>query len=63
MEINKEEIGHAIDNMKSGKRAGRDGLPIDLHQKTKISCSYHFWKCFWRHFRKAVFLPSMYSVL
>lgn len=33
MEINKEEIGNAIDNMKSVKRIGPDGLPVDLYKK------------------------------
>lgn len=35
MEINKKEIGNATDNMKSGKRAGPDGLPVDLYKKCK----------------------------
>lgn len=32
-DITKEEIGRAIDNLKSGKTAGPDGLPIDLYKK------------------------------
>lgn len=28
----KEEIGNAIDNLKSGKRAGSDGLLINLYK-------------------------------
>lgn len=35
LEITKEEIGQAIDCMKSGRRAGPDGLPIDLYKKFK----------------------------
>lgn len=34
-EISQEEIGQAIDSMKSGKRAGPDGLPVDLYKKFK----------------------------
>lgn len=30
-----EEIGQAIDSIKSGKRAGPDGIPIDLYKKFK----------------------------
>lgn len=34
-DITKEEIGKAIDNLKSGKTAGPDGLPIDIYKKFK----------------------------
>lgn len=35
VEITKEEIAQAIDGMKSGKRAGPDGIPIDFYKKFK----------------------------
>lgn len=35
LEITKEEIALVIDNMKSGKRAGPDGLPVDLYKTFK----------------------------
>ncbi len=34
-EINWKEIGQATDSIKSGKRAGPHGLPIDLYKKFK----------------------------
>lgn len=34
-QITKEETGQAIDNMKSGKRAGPGGIPIDLYKRFK----------------------------
>ncbi len=34
-ELREEEMGAAIDGMKSGKTAGPDGLPVDLYKKFK----------------------------
>lgn len=44
LEITKEEIEQAIDSMKSGKRAGPDGLPIDFYKKFKDKLISPLWE-------------------
>lgn len=63
MEINEEEIGYAIDNMKSGKSAGPDGLPIDLYKKFKNKLLLPLLEMFLEAFKNGSFPPSMNSAL
>ncbi len=63
MEINKEEIGNAIDSLKSGKRAGPDGLPIDLYKKCKHKLLTPLLEMFLEAFQKGSFPPYMNSAL
>lgn len=55
LEINKEEIGYASDGIKSGKRAGLDGLPIDLYKNVRINYSHLFQICSLRFLKQKIF--------
>ena len=63
MEITEEEIGYAIDNMKSGKSAGPDGLPIDLYKKFKNKLPLPLLEMFLEAFMNGSFPPSINSTL
>ncbi len=63
MEINKEEIGNDIDSLKTVKRAGPDGLPIDLYKKCKHKMLTPLVEMFLEAFQKGSFPPSMHSAL
>lgn len=63
MKINIEEIGNAIDNLKSGKRAGPHGLPIDLYKKFKNKLLIPLMEMFLEAFQKGNFPPTMNNAL
>lgn len=63
LEINEEEIGQAIDSMQSGKRAGPDGLPIDLYKTFKEKLLTPLLDMFLEAFQHNSLPPSMNCAL
>lgn len=58
-----EEIGQAIDSMKSGKRAGPDGIPIDLYKKFKNKLLVPILDMFEEIFQSNFLPPSLNTAL
>lgn len=61
----KEEIGQVIDRMKAGKRAGPDGIPVDLYKNFKdkflvplLNMFIHYWTCISIKFSSSYNEPS-----
>lgn len=63
LEITKEEIEQAIDSMKSGKRAGPDGLPIDLYKKFKEKLITPLWEMVKEIFQLNCLPPTMNTAM
>ncbi|MGL4560929.1 MAG: hypothetical protein ACRCV0_01400 [Brevinema sp.] len=58
-----KEIGQAIDSMKSGKRAGPDGIPIDLYKKFKNKLLVPLLNMFEEIFQSNFLPPSLNTAL
>uniref|UniRef100_A0A096LX15 Reverse transcriptase domain-containing protein n=1 Tax=Poecilia formosa TaxID=48698 RepID=A0A096LX15_POEFO len=63
LEITKEELGQAINDMKSGKRAGPDGLPIDLYKTFKDKLLTPLLDMFQEVFHSNYLPPSMNAAM
>lgn len=57
------EISDAIDNMKSGKAAGPDGLPIDIYKKFKAKLQSPLLEMFSESFQDGSLPPSLRGAL